>query len=129
MRSRQLLTTLPTCSPPVHLFLHLKCQEYLAACHLAERINTRAWNRATVSLGDWEVAAKGFVDRKAWLPNWRELIILLAGKLKDAVPLLEMLSDDAKDDVFRHRLDNLLADNRLSGRGGNRRVWGTSALE
>ncbi len=32
------------------------------------------------------------------------MIILLAGNVDDPVPLLEVLADDAKDDLFRHRL-------------------------
>jgi hypothetical protein len=87
-----------------YLFLHLTFQEYLTACSLAERINKHGWDKATVPVGEKAVAAKLLVDRKAWLPQWQEVIILLAGKLDDPVPLLELLSDDATDDVFRHRL-------------------------
>jgi hypothetical protein len=88
-----------------HLFLHLTFQEYLTACYLAERINEHGgWDGATVPVEGKDFPAKLLVDRKAWLPSWQEVIVLLAGKLKDAVPLLEMLSDDESDDIFRHRL-------------------------
>ena len=40
----------------------------------------------------------------AWLPAWQEVIVLLAGNLNDPLPLLEMLADEGKDDLFRHRL-------------------------
>ncbi len=45
-----------------------------------------------------------FVDKKAWLPAWEEVITFLAGMLKDPVPLLELLSDPQNDDAFRSRL-------------------------
>jgi len=89
-----------------YLFLHLTFQEYLTACYLADRINQGGWDEATVPVEgrDIPVPAKLFVDRKAWLPSWQEVIVLLAGKLNDPVPLLELLSNDETDDIFRHRL-------------------------
>jgi hypothetical protein len=87
-----------------YLFLHLTFQEYLTACYLAERINAAGWDKATVPVDGKEIPAKLFVDRKAWLPSWQEVIVLLAGKLSDPVPLLELLSNDETDDIFRHRL-------------------------
>jgi predicted NACHT family NTPase len=87
------------------MFLHLTFQEYLAACHLARRINPDRWDAVVpFDSAGRSVPARDFVDRKAWLPSWQEVIVLLAGNLKDPVPLLELLSDDKKDDVFRHRL-------------------------
>jgi hypothetical protein len=49
------------------------------------------------------------VNRNAWLPEWHEVLILLAGTLKEPAPLLELLADELcsdkqQDDVFRHRL-------------------------
>jgi hypothetical protein len=87
-----------------YLFLHLTFQEYLTACHLARLINERGWDKAMVPIDGREVPAKQFLDRKAWLPNWQEVIVLLAGNLKDPVPLLELLADESKDDLFHHRL-------------------------
>src|SRR5262249_16451727 len=87
------------------LFLHLTLQEVLTACYLADRINNHGgWDKATVRVEGKDILVKVLVDRKAWLPSWREVIILLAGKLNDAVPLLELLSNDETDDIFRHRL-------------------------
>jgi hypothetical protein len=88
-----------------YLFLHLTFQEYLTACHLARRINPDRWDVAVpVDASGRTVSARDFVDRKAWLPSWQEVIVLLAGNLEDSVPLLELLSNDEKDDIFRHRL-------------------------
>jgi hypothetical protein len=88
-----------------YLFLHLTIHEYLAACYLARRINRDHWD-AVVPLDAMghTVSARELVDRMAWLPWWQEVIVLLAGSLRDVIPLLELLSDDGRDDIFRHRL-------------------------
>src|SRR5262249_12048403 len=65
-----------------YLFLHLTFQEYLAGCHLAQRINDCGWEKATVKIGsDRQTSALHYLDRKAWLPSWQEVIVLLAGQL------------------------------------------------
>jgi hypothetical protein len=89
-----------------YLFLHLTFQEYLTACHLARVLNAGGWDRATIAVegvGD-AVPVRTLLDHRAWLPAWQEVIILLGGTLEDPAPLLEMLADDSKDDIFRHRL-------------------------
>jgi hypothetical protein len=88
------------------LLLHLTFPEYLTACYLARLINDNGWVEPVVPFDGKEqlIPAKNFVDRKAWLPTWQEVILLLSGKLDDPVLLLEMLADDGKDDIFRHRL-------------------------
>ncbi|MCI0349728.1 MAG: hypothetical protein L0Z53_09910, partial [Acidobacteriales bacterium] len=82
------------------LFLHRTFQEYLAASALAGRVQRVGWN-----------SIEGFMSKKAWLPEWREVVTLLAGKLNDPAPLLEMLSNPEPtrtnphgDDLLRHRL-------------------------
>jgi HEAT repeat protein len=75
------------------LFLHRTFHEYLAAAALADEVH----------LGGWKNIA-GLVERNAWLPEWREVILLLAGSLAEPTPLLQMLRSRRKDDLFRHRL-------------------------
>jgi hypothetical protein len=82
------------------LFLHRTFHEYLVASALGRRANDDCWQ-----------AIAATVDRRAWLPNWEEVIVLLAGLLEDPEPLLTMLakadatsSNPLGDDYFRHRL-------------------------
>ncbi len=75
------------------LFLHRTFHEYLAARALAQRAQAEGWEAIEVLL-----------DRKAWRPAWQEVIVLLAGQLADPVPLLRLLADGRRDDLFRHRL-------------------------
>lgn len=74
-------------------FLHRTFLEYLTACSLARQANSEGWERI-----------KAFIDKKTWHPAWQEVIVLLAGQLDDPIPLLEVLADKKKDDLFRHRL-------------------------
>jgi hypothetical protein len=75
------------------LFLHRTFREYLTARTLAQRAKGQGWT-----------ALEGLIDRKCWLPEWREVVVLLAGELADPEPLLALLCDEKKDDRFRHRL-------------------------
>jgi predicted MPP superfamily phosphohydrolase len=94
------------------LFLHRTFHEYLTACMLAGTVNDqkKGWH-AEVELQGRNVTIHQLVDRKAWDLRWQEVIILLAGKLENPTPLLEMLSKPEPtttnphgDDIFRHRL-------------------------
>jgi len=75
------------------LFLHRTSQEYLAAKALARQANRTGW-----------ASVAGRIDRWSWHPRWEPVILLLAGQLDDPAPLLELLADEQRDDLFRHRL-------------------------
>jgi predicted NACHT family NTPase len=64
------------------LFLHRTFQEYLTARALAQRAKKEGWK-----------ALAGPIDRKCWLPEWGEVVALLAGELEDPEPLLALLCD------------------------------------
>lgn len=83
------------------LFLHRTFHEYLTACHLACKLEPSEQEKGqeNISKHCWKL-----VDKKAWHPAWQEVIILLAGKLNNPVPLLKLLASRRKDDYFRHRL-------------------------
>ena len=75
------------------LFLHRTFHEFLAARALARRVKSEGW-----------LAIAAQVDRKAWRPAWQEVLVLLSGQLADPLPLLRLLADKRRDDLFRHRL-------------------------
>jgi HEAT repeat protein len=89
-------------------FTHRSFGHYLAACALADRIES-APDGAGASPGTDDVW--GFLDRKAWDPAWEPIICCLAGRLADPGPLLDLLSSSSAtstnpngDDCFGHRL-------------------------
>ena len=84
-------------------FLHLTIQEFLAAAALAKIITEKGW-QTLVEIAGTPVSARQLVDSKAWDPRWHEVLILLAGQLEDPFPLLRLLADDKKDDLFNSRL-------------------------
>jgi hypothetical protein len=87
-----------------YLFVHLTIQEYLAARWIAKQANDNGWD-AEIDTGDGRsFKISTIVDRKAWSPHWQQVILLLAGQLDDPVPLLELLADEERDDIFRNRL-------------------------
>ncbi|MGH8548203.1 MAG: NACHT domain-containing protein [Methylococcales bacterium] len=90
-----------------YAFIHLTFQEYLVAYELAHRAQALAKQKGPQN---WKAIAV-LVDKKVWLPEWEEVVVLLAGLLKDPSPLLEILADPEPtetnptgDDYFRHRL-------------------------
>jgi HEAT repeat protein len=77
------------------LFLHRTFQEHLSASYLSKWVDRKGWQSSPV---------KELVDRKCWLASWREVIVILAGKMANPALLLELLAQEQKDDLFRHRL-------------------------
>ena len=78
---------------PRYAFAHRTFQEFLAARCLAETANREGWE-----------AIEREVDACAHLPAWHEVIVFLAGLLRQPAPLLRVLADPKRDDRFRHRL-------------------------
>jgi hypothetical protein len=97
------------------LFLHRTFHEYLAAGALAGVANGKleadtahfvleAAGATPHSSGKGWRQIEALVDRKAWLPEFEQVIVLLAGQLKDPAPLVGLLADETRDDFFRHGL-------------------------
>ncbi|MGE0825536.1 MAG: HEAT repeat domain-containing protein [Candidatus Binatia bacterium] len=83
-------------------FLHLTVQEFLVSAALASMVNDHGW-QVSVEIGDMKYGFTQFLDKKAWDPRWQEVITLLAGQLNDPQPLFDILANDKKDDLFKHR--------------------------
>jgi len=83
---------------------HQSILEYLATRGLANRLERPGWHDPEAT---W-----AFIERKAWSPDWEQVILFLAGTLSDSrrrpftslVGLLSRLSEVKNDDYFRHRL-------------------------
>lgn len=84
-------------------FLHLTVQEFLAAGAIAKAVNQQGWE-APLPLSSNPTSARKLISRKAWDPRWQEVITLLAGQIQTPGPLLQLLADAKKDDIFRSRL-------------------------
>lgn len=83
-------------------FLHLTIQEFLVARALAQVVNLQGW-QATLEIAGQQVSVHRVIDVKAWDPHWQEVLLLLAGQLKDPTKLLRLLMDRKKDDLFGNR--------------------------
>ena len=90
-------------SARVLFFIHLTLHEFLAAEYLAGLVNESGWD-ASLAFGNRTVTVRRLIDAKSWDPLWRETILLLAGRLKDPIPLLDLLADPVRDDITRRRL-------------------------
>jgi hypothetical protein len=96
----------PVPSLDAYVFPHRSFAEFAAARYLAEKVNHCGWKKARVRNPDrdksWPILA--WLDRKSWDPKLQEAISFVAGMLADPKPLLLLLSEKKKDDLFRHRL-------------------------
>jgi hypothetical protein len=72
-------------------FLHSTFQEYLVAGAIARRVEG----------SDARARATRIVDEKVGLPDWRDVFVLLAGRMKEPELLLDLLMNntDATDDM------------------------------
>ncbi len=84
-------------------FFHLTIQEFLTAGALATHINTNGWTTPLRVAGK-TVRVSQLIDKKSWDPRWHEVLVLLIGQLADPLPVLTLLTDHKKDDIFFHRL-------------------------
>ncbi len=78
---------------PTFSFAHSTFGEYLTASALATQVQEQGWDRVQRP-----------IDGFASSSEWREVIIFLAGLLTDPTPLLTILADASRDDIYRHRL-------------------------
>jgi hypothetical protein len=62
-------------------------------CPVAEALARRGWP-----------AIARHLDRVSWDPRWHEVMVHLAALLDDPTPLLELLADQSKDNILRHRV-------------------------
>ena len=87
------------------LFAHRTFHEYLTAREMGRIVNDpkKGW-QAEIELQGKKVTVRQLVDRKAWDPRWQEVIVLFTAQLRDPMPLLQLLTDEKRDDMFRHRL-------------------------
>ncbi|MDJ0581622.1 HEAT repeat domain-containing protein [Crocosphaera sp.] len=74
-----------------YLFLHRTFQEYFTASYLQEKIEKN------------EKQGLKLIQAHFWEYDWHETIILVAGLLKNPIPLLKKLRQD-KDDIFKTML-------------------------
>ena len=86
-----------------YFFLHLTIQEFLVAMVLAKHVNQGGWE-TSINMAGKLVRIDRLIDRKVWDPRWQEVITFLSGQLDAPLPLLTLLTNERKDDVFRHRL-------------------------
>ncbi|MGE0679718.1 MAG: NACHT domain-containing NTPase [Candidatus Binatia bacterium] len=84
-------------------FFHPAVHEFLSAGALADHINTKGWD-TPLAMAGVQGSARRLVEKKSWDPRWQEVLVLLAGQLEDTTPLVQLLANEKKDDLFNSRL-------------------------
>lgn len=88
--------------------LHRSFLEFFVAEELARQAEGRCQSKRLKDAGSSRVLkgkdAWRLIDAKAWDPKWSEVIALLGGRLRNPLPLLQLLRDAATDDWRRRRL-------------------------
>jgi ppGpp synthetase/RelA/SpoT-type nucleotidyltranferase len=83
--------------------------DFLAAAHVAAAINRANWEEAEIEVwqeisGSERCSACAVLDAHAFEPRWERLFIFVAGLLQNPLPLIDLLADRNRDDLYRHRL-------------------------
>jgi HEAT repeat protein len=84
-------------------FIHLTFHEFLAASALATTVDDVGW-QARIAVRTEKHTVEHIINRKAWDPNWHQVISLSAGKLRDPDKLLDLLDEPNEKDALGHRL-------------------------
>jgi hypothetical protein len=84
-------------------------RDFLAASYVAAGINGAGWEAAELAVwhegAGWrDSRACDVLDAHAFAPPWEPLIVFTAALLHDPAPLIEILADRRRDDLYRHRL-------------------------
>jgi hypothetical protein len=88
-----------------YMFIHLTIHEYLTAYWIKQQVIGSGWaNTQIEDASGTKIDVETLIDRKAWSPYWQQVLLLLAGQLPDPVPMLQLLADKERDDIYRHRL-------------------------
>jgi ppGpp synthetase/RelA/SpoT-type nucleotidyltranferase len=84
-------------------------RDFLAASYLAGGINRARWPVARIVVrhpgAGWRKdRACDVLDANAFEPRWEPLVVFTAALLHDPLPLIDILADRKRDDLYRHRL-------------------------
>jgi len=81
-------------------FLHLTLHEFLAACFLARRANAGGLSVEIVMGSGERLSLRELVLQKAYDPAWRELLPLMAGRMKQPQQMLDLFVNKLDEDAF-----------------------------
>jgi ppGpp synthetase/RelA/SpoT-type nucleotidyltranferase len=83
--------------------------DFLAASHVAVAMNRGGWEEAEIEVwqenSGWGTSrACAVLDAHAFEPRWEPVFVFVAGLLQNPTPLIDMLADRSRDDLYRHRI-------------------------